>query len=337
MQHKNIKRIVDTYLDNEMPADIRDRFFGWLRSSANRDDKERALESYWERLDAAETLDRASKLERLHRDIRRRSLRRFVRFAAAAAILIAAIVGIDFIAIDNYLRRNVRTEIVTTDCDKGECTLPDGSKIWLNSGSVLRYYGDFADGKRIVELEGEGFFKVSRDPSRPFILKTDDMDIEVLGTEFDVINYKDFGTTEAILCSGSIRASGGRLPTPVVMRPGDRLVYDKKSGRTTLQQVDASNYSQWFNDTIAFDNMPMTDILINLERRYAIEIDAPEQWANSLRMTFKIKHNEDIDDVLHAMSLVVGIRYTREGRRITVIPDAGAARTPHGRNGRNRS
>ena len=321
MQQKNIRKIIDTYLDNEMPNDVRGKFFGWLRSSANRDDKERALESYWESLEAAETLDRTSKLDRLHRDIRRSGLRRFARTAAAVAAAITAIAGIDCIVVDNYLRDNVCTNIVTSSCDKGEYTLPDGSKIWLNSGSVLRYYGDFTDGKRIVELEGEGFFKVSRDPSRPFILKTDDMDIEVLGTEFDVINYKEFDTTEAILCSGSIRASGGRLPTPVVMKPGERIAYDKKSGHTTLQQVDASNYSQWFNDTIAFDNMPLNDILINLERRYAIEIDAPESWANSLRMTFKIKHNETIDDVLHAMSLVVGLRYTRDGRRITLTPD----------------
>ena len=321
MQHKEIKKIVDTYLDNEMPADLRSKFFGWLRSSEGRDEKNNALESYWEHLKAVDTLDRSSKLERLHRDIYRRGLRRFARIAAVAAAVILSIAGIDFIVVDNYLRDNTCTNIVTSSCDKGEYTLPDGSKIWLNSGSVLRYYGDFAEGKRIVELEGEGFFKVSRNPSRPFILKTDDMDIEVLGTEFDVINYKDFGTTEAILCSGSIRASGGHLPTPVVMKAGDHLVYDKKSGRTTLRQVDASNYSQWFNDTIAFDNMPLADILINLERRYAIEIDAPEAWKNSLRMTFKIKHNENIDDVLHAMSLVVGLRYTRDGRHITVTPD----------------
>lgn len=140
---------------------------------------------------------------------------------------------------------------------------------------MLRYYGDLSGRKRVVELTGEAFFKVRHDEKRPFILKADDMNIEVLGTEFDFINYAEFSTTEVILCSGSVRAFGGRLPRPVILKPGERLAYSKKDGRISLSQVTALNYSQWMNGELSFDNAPLSDIIANLQRWYAVEIDCP--------------------------------------------------------------
>ncbi|MFQ8713718.1 MAG: FecR family protein [Alistipes onderdonkii] len=216
--------------------------------------------------------------------------------------------------------QQVQTNIVTSAHDKGEYVLPDGTRIWLNAGSVLRYYGDLSGRKRVVELTGEAFFKVRRDEKRPFILKADDMNIEVLGTEFDFINYAEFSTTEVILCSGSVRAFGGRLPRPVILKPGERLAYSKKDGRISLSQVTALNYSQWMNGELSFDNAPLSDIIANLQRWYAVEIDCPEEWARQVRMSFAVIRNESIDEILKAMSLVVDINYARENRHVTIIP-----------------
>ena len=229
-------------------------------------------------------------------------------------------VGVNYFAAQGYLRSRVQTNIVTSAHDKGEYVLPDGTRIWLNAGSVLRYYGDLSGRKRVVELTGEAFFKVRRDEKRPFILKADDMNIEVLGTEFDFINYAEFSTTEVILCSGSVRAFGGRLPRPVILKPGERLAYSKKDGRISLSQVTALNYSQWMNGELSFDNAPLSDIIANLQRWYAVEIDCPEEWARQVRMSFAVIRNESIDEILKAMSLVVDINYARENRHVTIIP-----------------
>ncbi len=323
MSKNYIKNIIDTFLGNEMPEDVQQRFAEWLRNPASRDEKERGLETYWTGLAAPEQPGRSRKLERLHEDMRRGERvgirRAWTRAAAVAAVVLMA-VGVNYAVMQNYLRTQVQTNIVTSAYDKGEYTLPDGTQIWLNAGSVLRYYGDLSGRRRVVELEGEGFFKVHHDATRPFILRMDDMNIEVLGTEFDAINYAEFETTEAILCGGSIRAYGGRLDKAVTLKPGDRLVFDKRSGRVSLSAVATRHYSQWMGSSLSFDDTPLADIITNLERWYAVEIDAPEEWSAKVRMSFKMIRNESIEEILKAMSLVVKIDYVCTGRHITIIP-----------------
>lgn len=323
MSVNRIKTIIETFLGNDMPREVQQRFAGWLRDPASRDEKERELEAYWNGLDAEERPGRERKLERLHEAMRRDErfrIRRVWRNVAAVAAVLLFVAGTNYIVMKDYLRTKVQTNIVTSAHDKGEYILPDGTQIWLNAGSVLRYYGDLKGRRRVVELSGEGFFKVRHDENRPFILQMNDMNIEVLGTEFDVINYEEFATTEAILCSGSIRAYGGRLPAPVTLKPGDRLVFDRKSGRASRSVVSTQNYSQWMGGSLSFDDTPLGDILTNLERWYAVEIDAPDEWAQRVRMSFKLDRNENISEILKAMSLVVEMDYVCAGRHITIIP-----------------
>ena len=239
MSVNRIKTIIETFLGSDMPGEVQQRFAEWLRDPASRDEKERALENYWNGLRAEEPGGRERKLERLHEAMRRGErfrVRRIWRNVAAAAAVVLLAAGTNYVVVKDYLRTKIETNIVTSAHDKGEYVLPDGTHIWLNAGSVLRYYGDLTGRRRVVELDGEGFFKVRHDADRPFILQMEDMNIEVLGTEFDVINYAEFATTEAILCNGSIRPFAGPRDAETRRQAGVR---QEGGARLALAGLDA--------------------------------------------------------------------------------------------------
>ena len=106
----------------------------------------------------------------------------------------------------------------------------------------------------------------------------------------------------------------------MTLKPGDRLVFDRKEGRASRSRVSTRNYSQWMGGSLSFDDTSLADILTNLERWYAVEIDAPEAWTRQVRMSFKLIRNESIEEILKAMSLVVEMDYVCAGRRITILP-----------------
>ena len=173
MSVNRIKTIIETFLGSDMPGEVQQRFAEWLRDPASRGEKERALESYWNGLRAEEPGGRERKLERLHEAMRRGErfrVRRIWRNVAAAAAVVLLAAGTNYVVVKDYLRTKIETNIVTSAHDKGEYVLPDGTHIWLNAGSVLRYYGDLTGRRRVVELDGEGFFKVRHDADRPFTL-----------------------------------------------------------------------------------------------------------------------------------------------------------------------
>ena len=97
-------------------------------------------------------------------------------------------------------------------------------------------------------------------------------------------------------------------------------MFDRKEGRDSRSRVSTRNYSQWMGGSLSFDDTSLADILTNLERWYAVEIDAPEAWTRQVRMSFKLIRNESIEEILKAMSLVVEMDYVCAGRRITIIP-----------------
>ena len=331
---KKTRDIVSDFANNDMPAEVQEQFRCWLDEHAGDGVAEEQLLEEWNsaKLGPVNGAAYEQSFERLMRSMPEVSpvpapktgrLARLAaswrRMAAVAAVCCAAL-GLGALGARMLLKPENGVFVVTGEDSKGRFVLPDGTHIWLNAGSVLRYYGDLTGRRRVVELDGEGFFKVRHDADRPFILRMEDMNIEVLGTEFDVINYAEFATTEAILCSGSIRAYGGRLPAPVTLKPGDRLVFDKKEGRASRSRVSTQNYSQWMGGSLSFDDTPLADILTNLERWYAVEIDAPEAWTRQVRMSFKLIRNESIEEILKAMSLVVEMDYVCAGRHITIIP-----------------
>ena len=127
-----------------------------------------------------------------------------------------------------------------------------------------------------------------------------------------------FGSSEeVVLKTGSVKISGEHLRSPVTLRPDERFSLDRLSKRACVEKVDARNYSQWFSPRLIFDNTPLKDIIINLERRYNIEISLSSNISPEKRLSLVVCH-EPLEDLMEVMSSLMSIRYRIDGNRVLI-------------------
>jgi ferric-dicitrate binding protein FerR (iron transport regulator) len=152
--------------------------------------------------------------------------------------------------------------------------LSDGTEVWLNATSTLKFPFAFQDNTREVYLEGEGFFKVAKNADKPFVVRTPETVVRVLGTEFNINTYKP-GTTSTSLVSGSVSARSGS--STIVLKPGQEAVYTERLG-FTVQQFDQEIALSWMNGIFQFDNTKLADLAPVIERWFGIKVvfDDPE-------------------------------------------------------------
>ena len=248
---------------------------------------------------------------------RRISLRRSAVRIAAAAVIAAVLLagGLTTVLLSKRLAQPVT--VVTQLGERSQVVLPDGTKVWLNGESRLKYNADFSGRTRDVALMGEAFFEVRKDTLRPFRVSMNDLQVEVLGTSFDAMNYAFGSSEEVVLKSGSVKISGEHLRRPVTLRPDERFSLDRLSKRACVEKVDARNYSQWFSPRLIFDNTPLKDIVINLERRYNIEIFLSSNISPEKRLSLVVCH-EPLEDLMEVMSSLMSIRYRIDGNRVLI-------------------
>lgn len=246
-------------------------------------------------------------------------LYRGFRVAAILLLLLSIGYGLGFYKGDTSRKILVQKELITAKGSKGNFTLPDGTSVWLNSESKLTYPESFDGNKREVTLEGEAYFEVTKDKKKPFIVKTGEIDIEVLGTSFNVDNYASNEFVQTALLSGSVKISGNVMEKAVYLKPNDLFLYNKSEHKATVNKVKAPLYADWIKDRLTFDNDYLSDILISMEGRYNLTIECPAQFASNTRMSFTIRQ-ENIQEILEAMSYIAPIKYELKNGKAYIIP-----------------
>ena len=189
--------------------------------------------------------------------------------------------------------------------------LPDGSHVWLNSGSVLKYPDSFTDGVRKVVLSGEAFFDIVKDDSQPFLVKAGKMDIEVKGTRFNVINYPDETVSELILESGSVRLySGNSNDNKAItnIKPGELAVFDTVTNKLTISNVDVRKYTSWKEGVLIFRDDHMENVVRKLDKWFNVEIilQSPELKEYVYTATYR---DETLPQILELLKISAPIKY----------------------------
>lgn len=254
-------------------------------------------------------------------------LRERVRWMAAAAAII--VVGI-------LLSPIIRSKIVSTEQrelsllattvgEQKTLKTEDGSEIWINNKSSVKYPVKFSSKTRELYLEGEAFFQVKKDASKPFIVHASGIDIKVLGTSFNVQSYTDedfiiitLATGKVTIFSGTESSSIDQQKSIATLVPGQQLSFNKKTNKFSLSEVDASNSFAWKEGLLVFNKEPLSKITQTLERSYGVEIVIENDILKSKLLTFKQKH-ESINTVLEILAYAGDFKYTIKGNKISIM------------------
>ncbi|WP_025143569.1 FecR family protein [Pedobacter jeongneungensis] len=182
-------------------------------------------------------------------------------------------------------------------------TLSDGSVVMLNAGSKLSFPTDFRGSERKVYVEGEAFFKVAKNPLKPFIVNVAGNEIKVLGTQFNVSSYPEDEGTEATLLEGSIQFTNGN-GDQVVLKPDQQVI--SHHGKLDLQNVSAEDFNAWTKGEFLFNDVPLSTVMQKLGRWYNVEVDVKSIPQKNLYL--KISRKADIDEVLDAIATATDYR-----------------------------
>ncbi|MFA4867834.1 MAG: FecR domain-containing protein [Pedobacter sp.] len=195
--------------------------------------------------------------------------------------------------------------------------LPDGTRVWLNAASKLVYPVNFKNiKKREVVLSGEGYFEVARDKSRPFVVRSGDQSVQVLGTHFNISAYGDEDAVKTTLLEGSVRVSAlVGVKGEKVLSPGEQSVL--RAGKLLVDEVDVQEAAAWKNGIFIFEGETVGSIMRKLSRWYDVEVVYEDNLADKT-FSGSMGRYETISQVLHVIEMTDLVHFKIEGRRVIV-------------------
>jgi len=229
-------------------------------------------------------------------------IRYYLRIAAIIFFIITTSISSYFIFRENIFSsdRMMSYKTIVPQGSQSKIILPDGTLVWLNSGSTLEYKNTYGKKNRDVILTGEGYFEVKKNPSKPFLVHTGNIQVKVLGTIFNVRSYIDEPSEEVDLLEGKIniyfenKKSSDRL----IMKPNEKMIYNKKSNSIHTCKVIASRSALWTTGKLSFVDASLEEIAKNLERRYDVKIIIRSSTVKDELFSGSLDLNQPIDKVL---------------------------------------
>jgi len=213
--------------------------------------------------------------------------------------------------------------IISNKDNVSECILADGTEVWLNKDSELKLISSLKGETREVSLIGEAYFKVARNPQKPFIVHTDHLAVRVLGTSFNVKAFKDSKYVETTLDEGkvSISTGPGKNLTGYILLPGQQAVFNKSNNNVTIRNVDTGIYSSWRNGKYIFKDETLQNIVKNIERYYGVKIRFSNDSLKKLHFRGMIETNKTIFSALENFHKTTNINYKIGNKEIVLFSE----------------
>jgi transmembrane sensor len=251
--------------------------------------------------------------------IRNIQLKRRIIFISgvAAAILIMLFAGsITFIKTNKIFQKSF-TQNIAPKGQKSQVIMPDGTMAFLNSGTILKYDNSFGKRNRFVELVGEAYFEVSHNKELPFIIRANEVEIEVVGTKFNVMAYPDEEYVETTVTEGKVNVRDIAGTSSLFLTANQKATYHKPTKVLSLKDVNSDPSVSWKDNVLSFDNENFNDVIKKLERWYNISIIVEGKDSLEDRFTLTIRH-ESLKEVLDLISLTTRFEYAINNDQVKI-------------------
>lgn len=313
-----ITKIVKKFLAGRFPEKTEERVQRWLIKDNDLKQKEQASLEYWNALKAHVNEDTYQALERVNQkigyigtDIVKVPLHRKIARIAAVFIPLILIAGGYFY----YATQHKMIEIQVAYGEERHLFLPDSSEIWLNAGTVIRYPKSFTGSERTVYLNGEAYFSVRKNESKPFVVTTDFLSVHVLGTQFNVKAYGADDKVIATLTNGRVEVKTENESR--ILKPNEQLSFEKKTSVIRLTEIMPDETNGWLTGQLLFTDASFHEIRETLERKFDVSFDLSDYpISDDKKFTVKFYQNENLNDILEILQDVIGFKYETDQKRI---------------------
>lgn len=310
----NIENLIVRYLSAEISEDENKELFDWINHSAQNKSDFIAIKDIWD--SSRKISDHADEqlavfYKRQYLKSRDSKIVFIKRTLSVAAILLMAFI------INNLVPRTTNKSIDSIQVfsvplgSRSKVLLADGTEVNLNSGSELTISEAFTSRNRTATLTGEAFFNVKTDPNHPFIVRTDNFDIKVTGTRFNVCAYKEDKQSTTTLTEGKIELQIQNSNKVVNINPGEKFSLDNKKHDYSLAIADVEQETAWKSGEFIFKKIMLIDLTKRLERWYDVKLTFSDDRLASFSYSGRFKNQETIWQILDALKLTSPIDYKR--------------------------
>jgi ferric-dicitrate binding protein FerR (iron transport regulator) len=197
---------------------------------------------------------------------------------------------------------------------KAALTLPDGSKVWINSGSIITYGSRYNQKERIINLDGEAYFEVAKNKNAPFIVQSHSFSVRALGTAFDVKAYSEEKTFSTVLVHGKVEVSDEL--NKIDLTPNQKVIYNRTTQSMQKTDVDDSNtYAAWRNNQLTFDSETFENIALALERSYNVKLIFQSESLKNYHYS-GLLDNTSLESILQLFAMTSPLSYKMQGSTI---------------------
>ena len=278
------------------------------REAASKYNKDKAFDTFKKRIGNRKEIEKTS-----HHGFR---LSMLWRYAAIIAVILA-------VGCFSYWQGGVDVKDTFADISveaplgsRTKLYLPDGTLVWLNAGSVLKYSDKFNERNRKVILSGEAYFEVTKKEKAKFTVQTCGYDVVVKGTKFDVSAYPEDSVVTTALMEGIVEIHRGEQR--IEMAPGEFVKLDMATGKITRTRNDVKQWKAWSENRIEFEDITLKELVAKLSRQYDVNISLESEQVGAKRFRISLRNRETIGEVMAALQEIIPITVERRGKDIYI-------------------